>query len=309
MPSIPAGPRNKKVKAGADACFVVLGDTGWVYATKGGVNEFWRFNTVAPRWESLPGLPTGASTKWDKGSWLAYDGSRTIYAQQAKYHTLCRFDVVGDTWYSRQCAVMPKFNNQTGKTTLAKDGSAAAWYDGCIYAFKGNNTQQFWRYAAATDSWTELETIPAGGNGSRPVKLKDGTDIASCGDGSLVAIKGNKSVEVWRYCQGSQVVAPRPGGRSGVMAEAAPGVRRPFLEIRPNPVLDRQAVVRWACPSSVRHTSLAVSDAAGRTVLERELPGRSGTFLLDLSELSPGAYFVRMPIGEGVVRERLVVAR
>ena len=25
--------------------------------------------------------------KWDKGSWLAYDGENTIYAHKAKYYT------------------------------------------------------------------------------------------------------------------------------------------------------------------------------------------------------------------------------
>jgi hypothetical protein len=305
---VPTGPRRKKVKAGADAVYVERRETGYVYVAKGGCAEFWRYNTFAARWDTMPNLPTWANAKWDKGSWLAYDNDRTIYAQQGKFHTLCRFDVVGDTWYSRACEPMPRFDNRTGKTTLAKDGSVGAWYDGCLYAFKGNNTQQFWRYSAARDSWTELETIPAAGNG-RAVKVKTGADIVSCGDGSFIATKGNKSVELWRYCPGDEVVGPAPQGRSGVMAAEQVPVAGAALVVRPSIVVSDRAAVNWNWPGSAGRMVLTICDAAGRVAVRRQVTGSSGSLDLDVSHLSRGTYFVRLAGGTRFSEQQIVIGR
>ena len=46
----------------------------------------------------------------------------------------------------------------------AKDGGSAAWLGDGFYALKGANTQEFWQYFPAGDSWVEQETLPAVGS-------------------------------------------------------------------------------------------------------------------------------------------------
>ena len=154
LTDVPAGNSSKKVKGGTDLAYVVRDDTGWVYLLKGYRCDFLKYNTVSGAWVTLPDAPAGIKAKWDKGSWLSFDGENTIYAHKAKYydrasytHGLWRFDVRGDTWYSTQLAGMPLYGLHSGKIRKkkARDGGCGAWYDGAIRALKGGNTQQFWK--------------------------------------------------------------------------------------------------------------------------------------------------------------------
>ena len=306
LPTVPFGPSRKRVKAGADAVFAVRNDTGFVYILKGGGNEFWRYNTLTWRWDSMPSAPVGLNKKWDKGSWLVADGGRTIFAHKAKYHEFYRFDVYGDSWYRRRFVPMPKYSQRSGRSKVARDGSSAALDGGGIYAFKGNGTQEFWRYSVATDSWGELETIPLVGTGGRPVKMKDGADIAGYGEGMFIALKGTKTTEVWRYCLDAWAVAPAPQ-RSGVMAGAGKLDEPPFLRVVPSPLTDRSCRVAYKAPPGA--TRLLVLDIAGRVVATRALAGPSGSLGIDLRSFSPGVYFVEIPTEESTLTQKLVVQR
>lgn len=306
LPWVPYGANRKRVKAGADAVFAERNDTGFVYILKGAGNEFWRYNTVTWRWDSMPSAPVGLNKKWDKGSWLVADGERTIFAHKAKYHEFYRFDVYGDTWYRQRLLPMPKYSQRSGRTKAARDGSSAAWDNGGIYAFKGNGTQEFWHYSVAGDSWGELETIPAVGTGGRPAKIKDGADIADYGEGMFIALKGTKTTEVWRYCIDVSAVAPAPE-RSGVMAGAGTLAELPFLRVVPSPLTDRSCRVLYNAPPGA--TRLLVLDVAGRVVLTRALAGPSGSLNLDLRSFSPGVYFVEIPTEVSTLTQKLVVQR
>lgn len=311
LADVPAGSRRKKMKGGADAVFATKNDTGYVYVTKGGgSNEFWRYNTQTGSWDSLPSLPPGRSPKWDKGSWLCYDGSGTIYAHQGKYHQFRGFDVVGETWYSRPLTPMPTFNNNTGRNTVLKDGGSATWYNGAIYAFKGGNTLQFWRYDPESDNWTELETIPPAGNGSRLVRVKDGADITCLGDGTFLAIKGNKSVEVWRYLPANEVVRPGPVQRSGAMA-TGPVPSRTSIALGPNPLTGTGLQIRGQI-ASAGPVHCRIYDAVGNCRRISLLTSGPGWFerTIDLAELSDGTYFVVIEQGNSRLRrDRLVIVR
>ena len=306
LPDVPYGLSRKRVKAGADAVFAVRNDTGFVYILKGGGNELWRYNTLKWRWDSMPSAPVGLNKKWDKGSWLVADGGRTIYAHKAKYHEFYRFDIRGDTWYRQRLVPMPKYSLRSGRSKVARDGSSAAWYDGGIYAFKGNGTQEFWHYTVAGDSWGELETIPAVGTGGRPAKIKDGADIASYGEGMFIALKGTKTAEVWRYCLDAWTVAPAPQ-RSGVMAGAGRLAEPPFLRVVPSPLTDQSCRVAYKAPPGA--TRLLVLDIAGRVVATRALAGPSGSMGIDLRSFSPGVYFVEIPTEESTLTQKLVIQR
>jgi len=300
LDDVPLGGTNKKVKGGSDLACISIDGTGYVYLLKGYKNEFYRLNTANDSWELMPEAPTGASIKWDKGSWLAYDSAFTLYAHKAKKHELWAYDLVVGVWGTTQLKGMP-YTNRLGKSKKSKDGGSGAWYDGSIYALKGGNTCEFWRYFTVGDSWAELETMPQVGSTGKKKRVKGGGDLVSIGDGRFHALKGTKTREFWRYYMSE---APRPWGGTAAATVSMP--ERASLGLWPNPVLNR-ASVRYSLPG-LAAVRLDVLDAAGRTVYSQALTKvRTGT--LPVTGLSAGVYLVRLTSGDGMVTGKLVVER
>ncbi|MFO7675263.1 MAG: T9SS type A sorting domain-containing protein [bacterium] len=302
LPDVPLGTSGKKVKA-SDLVYVPGGDSlaNYVYMLKGNKSDFMRFNTGTNSWEQLPDAPAGMKPKWDKGSFLVYDGENTIYAHKAKYHELFPFDLTTKTWG----AVLPGMPrpSMSGKTKKAKDGSNAAFYNGAFHALKGGNTVEFWKYDVAANTWSEYELMPEIGSTGKKKRVKYGGDVASHDDGAFFCLKANKTLEFWRY-----VTAPPPmagPARSGVMAGETPG--QPFVKVGPNPLSGGMATVRYALPSA-GPASINVFDVTGRTVLSRSLvASRSGAVSLDLRNLSAGIYLVKVEADGFTGTQKLVI--
>ncbi|MBM3314767.1 hypothetical protein FJY71_02845, partial [candidate division WOR-3 bacterium] len=207
LDTVPRPPGGKRVKDGADIVYVEHSGTGYVYLLKGKNCDFLRYNTSTGEWQtqwngSAHPAPAGQRAYWKEGSWLAYDGARYIYAHKARYHEMWRYDVVDEHWEPEPLPGMP-FGGHGKKS---KDGGSAAWLNGCIYALKGGNTQEFWMYdAAVTNSWIELDTVPSPVTAGRRTRVKGGGDIVAV-NGLLYALKGNRTLEFWRYL-------PGPGGQ------------------------------------------------------------------------------------------------
>ena len=98
------------------------------------------------------------SIKWDKGSWLAYDGGNAIYAHQAKYHGFYKFDLVGENWDPAPLTGMPMSGSAGSKKS--KDGGCGTYISNYIYALKGGGTAEFWQYDVPGNAWAEKEDIP-----------------------------------------------------------------------------------------------------------------------------------------------------
>ncbi len=195
LENVPLGTSGKKVKGGTDVAFVSRGDTDFVYLLKGYKNEFYRYNVPNDTWQTLTSAPAG-SPKYDKGSWLVFDGDSLLYCHQAKYHAYHRYNLNSQSWGSALTG-MPTIN-RFGRKKKSKDGGSAAWLGNSIYSLKGGNTQEFWKYVPASDSWAELDTLPQFGYSQQKKRVKDGGDITT--DGAvLYALKGNKTLELWRY--------------------------------------------------------------------------------------------------------------
>jgi YVTN family beta-propeller protein len=308
---IPLGLSNKKVKGGTDMVFVkgTGHDTGYVYLLKGYKNEFYRYNTATDSWQTLIPAPVGSNGKWDKGSWLVAQKAPgpppkpyTIYAFKAKYMEFYSYSTETGSW-SASLAAMPIAGSAGSKKS--KDGGCADLLNDYIYALKGGNTREFWKYTIAANSWTEKETIPTG---SFKKKVKAGADIAAVGS-VLYATKGNKSNELWKYTPGALLFdVPR---RDGVEAERlANGDCR--LAIAPNPLASGFATLSFTRPleSSNPRILLSVYDVTGQRVMARTLvAGRSGIVSLDLRHLSNGVYLVKLASEGFAGSQKLVVQR
>ncbi len=304
-PDVPLGPTGKKVKGGNDLEYIEAGGFPYIYMLKGYKTEFYRFDILADSWQILRNAPWAPKGKWDRGSWLCFDGGQTIYAHQAKHHMFWKFDLMCDSWIIKDSLRgIPLYGLDYGKIKRkkSKDGASADWFDGQIYAIKGGNTQQFFRYTPSTDTWYEMETIPCYGSTAKKKKVKDGGDFTGMGNGAFFALKGGKTYEFWRYVL--DLTAPPPGPMAG---SAAPLNR---LLIAPNPLVGRFATLRLGRPVSGAAV-IKVYDALGRCVESRSfvIPRPQAALPLDLSRLASGVYLVKLRTVGNDLSEKLIIQR
>jgi len=305
--NVPLGSSNKKVKQGAGLAWGTKEGFGsYVYLLKGYRNEFHRYDPVTDAWKQLLDAPIGAANhiKWDAGSWIVADAESTghwLYAHKAKYHEFYAYDTDADTW-TPALTPMPIPGNAGNKK--AKDGSCAAWYNGKIYAFKGGNTTEFWRYFPPGDTWNKQLDIPLIGMTGARKKVKAGAALAPYPGLGIFAFKGNKSLEFWNYTP-FDVAGAQPT-RDGVTT-ASTQIGALSFAIAPNPLVGGLATVRYNLPKAGLAT-LNVFDVTGRTVLTQTLAaGRTGTAGLDLRKLEAGVYLVKVTTEGFSTTQKLVV--
>jgi hypothetical protein len=266
---------------------------------KGYKNEFYRYDVGGDSWQTLTPAPAGGNVKWDKGSWLAYDGvNKKIYAHKAKYHEFYSYNTETDSW-SGALTAMPIAGSAGSKKS--KDGGCGAYQSTKVYALKGGGTFEFWRYHIVGDSWGELASMPAGASGK---KVKAGADIVSTGT-ALYATKGNKQNELWTYVPGAFLFGLPE--RSGVMAGVS-GVRGSAFAIAPNPLASGYGVLRYSLPKA-RAANLSVFNVAGQRVMTQALLGRSGIVNLDLRHVSNGVYLAKLVCDDFACTQKLLVQR
>ena len=301
--NVPLGVSNKKLKGGSDIAFVYKGAEGYAYLLKGYKNEFYRYDPAGDSWHALPDAPAGASIKYDKGSWLAYDGEHTLFAHKAKYHEFYKFDTDTDAWDPAPLVAMPIPGSAGSKKS--KDGGCGTYYAEFIYALKGGNTNEFWAYNVPGNAWVPKDDIPLAGSTSPKKKVKAGADITAAG-GNLYATKGNKCDELWMYglTTFGADVSPQ---HDGVAAGATSGGR--WMTISPNPLATGYAVLRYALPRAGA-AGLSVYDVAGQRVMATTLTlGRSGSANLDLRHLAGGVYLVKLSGNGFATSQKLVVQK
>ncbi|MEO0081282.1 MAG: T9SS type A sorting domain-containing protein, partial [candidate division WOR-3 bacterium] len=282
--------------------------------------EFYRYNPVAGRWDTLPEVPYGGNAKkYDKGSFLVYDGVNYIYAHQSKYydktqenphHYMFKYDVAADSWYKTALPGMPVYGLEGGRIKKKKsaDGAAGVWYGGNLYALKGGNTQGFFKYFPGADTWHQLDTVPGNGSFGKKKRVKSGGDLVAYGGGAFFALKGNKCYELWRYFEpagtcGSPLAANRSGVQTGFKAE------RSGFRVSPNPLANGWAVLRYSLPKP-GPVVVTVFDVAGRAVQQQMLAAnRAGAVALDLRKLASGVYLVRLDASDLTQTQKLVVQK
>ncbi len=303
LPDVPYGPSHRKIKDGSDLVRVNRDGVTYIYLLKGYRNEFYRYNTLSGQWEELPFAP--GTTRWYRGSWLVYDGENTIYAHKGKYHEFYAFDLATSEWLPNPLAPMPIPSEKMLTRKRAKDGSCATWAFQTIFALKGGNTCEFWRYFPEGDSWVELDTIPSVGSSGVKKRVRDGADIATFVDGVMYVTKGNKTLEFWRFTPGPGIVRPQPP-RSGVAALPA-ALSRPFLAVN-SPVTGSRLVASYQL-GQTRQGELQLIDITGRTVLTRNLADGHGTTSIDISGIKSGVYLLRLKTGPDVITRKVIVNR
>ena len=85
-----------------------------------------------------------------------------------------------------------------GALTYGKEGTDAN-DTGYVYAFKGNNTYEFYRFNTSSNAWISRDSIPAVNRNTKKKGVKKGSTLVMATDGKIYAAKGNNTLDWWQY--------------------------------------------------------------------------------------------------------------
>ncbi len=204
--------------------------SGNIYATRGSAtNEVYRYSVSGNTWSALAPsggsltLPTpitsvplttgSASTNEARGA-IAYSSTlNALYLVTGNGVTgtttssvpgkglLFRYPFTGinaETW---PLSYTPPAQPTSTKTVLA-GGSLVSTDSDSIFAFRGNNTNEFWRYDISANSWNLALTAPPTGTGGTNT-VGPGGSLTTDGAGNIYATRGSPSTtqtkDFWKY--------------------------------------------------------------------------------------------------------------
>jgi hypothetical protein len=262
--------------------------------------QLWYYDTSGAWHTELGNMPNGPKNKTCKdGTALAYDGSQYLYALKGKTSEFYAYDVMNNVWSTKD--ILPN-SQQTGKKKTSGDGAAFAFAGGLLYAFKGNNTREFWCWSPAADTWTELDSMLGG---VKKKKIKAGGSLVSV-NGKVYALKGNGTNEFYLYnanIPNSFFDLPGQPGGQGLVAAT---VLKPGLRVAPNPFRGA-SVITYSLPRP-GVVSMRLYDVTGRQEINL-FTGRqrTGNYRLSLAnpQLAAGVYFLKMRFDDGAGEQQL----
>jgi hypothetical protein len=332
---LPPGIREPRApKKGAAIEYVPeQGVQGSVFAIPGGgTNYIWYYDIAGDSWTYPHDTITIAGVKyWPPydipyglngvrckfGSDLAYlngklyllKGSGTLEA----YGFTPGLPIAEDPWKDTLDQVTfkgPRLRNVKSGGSLVANGDR-------LYALKGGNTQEFWRYQFPETTWRQLTDIPLALSGHR-VKVKRGSGMASV-DSTIYCLKGSSSYEFWQYKPNADTVPYFFGAapdREGVMADkGALDLSRPWLVAYPNPT--RIGLTISYNLAGTAPTRLRIYDAAGKLIANLWDAARPrGRYVAHWNALAAGGgrvaagvYFVKLESGGSRLTQKLVIQR
>ena len=281
----------------------VVGNTACVYfLEQAGTCGFLRYNPQADSWQVMASAPLGVSGRTFKdGSCLTSDGQNTIYVLKGSYNEFYCYDVARNVWTTK--ASLP-FSGSSGRKKKAGDGAALAYLNGYVYAQKGNNTLEMWRYDPVANAWTQIEDVPVGGG----KKVKGGGAMTAAG-GALYAFKGNNTLEFYSFTPATADGLPRIAGRpDNAQSGTELTTRGSKLNASPNP-FSTATTVRYSVPRA-GCVSLKLYDLTGKLVTTLANGYRSAgpsSFILNPASISRGLYLLRLETGSSTITAKLVV--
>jgi len=273
---------------------------GRIYVLPGSnTRQLWAYDTSGAWISGMPDMPNGPKNKLCKdGTALAYDGSQYLYALKGKTSEFYAYDVTSNAWYTKD--LLPN-STQNGKKKTSGDGASFAFANGLLYAFKGNNTNEFWCWDPGLDTWSMLDSMTTG---LKKKKVKAGGSLVAV-HGKIYALKGNGTNEFYMYNANVAGFFGVPGQPNQQGDVAAAGLKL-GLRVAPNPFRGT-SVVMYNLPRPGK-VSVKLYDATGRLGMDL-FTGRqrAGSYRLGLAapELSAGVYFLKMRFDDGTDEQQV----
>jgi len=295
--------------AKSDLPYVLKGGTAMAYVPNLGciyilpaenTRQFWYYDTGGTWHTGLPDVPNGPKNKTCKdGTALAYDGVQYLYALKGKTSEFYAYNVMNNTWLTLN--VLPN-SSQTHKKKTSGDGAALAFASGMLYAFKGNNTNEFWCWNPATDTWTEVDSLLSG---AKKKKVKGGGSLVAV-NGKVYALRGNGTNDFYLYNANIGSFSFAVPGQPGSQGQAGRISLRPTLRVAPNPFRSSSVVIYSLPKPGALYVKLY--DVTGRMEIDL-FAGRqrAGSYRLSLADprLAAGVYFLKMRFDDGAGEQQL----
>lgn len=309
---VPTGPKGKKIKSGSGLAFVTKGDTNFVYCLKGSkTNEFYAYWVAADSWlERKPIILAPSGKPIAGGSCMTYDPlTNSIFVLKAKTNEFYIYDITQDSWQVKK--PIPLFGTMNKKKKVKDGASLVSDGNGLLYAFKGGNTDEYWAYIIAEDSWITKEPIPIGTNKKR---VKAGGSLTIAGNlGRIYAFKGGNTNEFWMY-------VPLPtlplntiqtGDRQeGVMTGNNPtNSLHNILSIFPNP-FTKTATVKYELTEATGLV-LRLYNTAGELVktITQTNNAKNGAIRINGENLPAGIYILKLETRAFNLTRKLIISR
>jgi hypothetical protein len=155
--------------------------------------------TVVPGWERLADVPRGPREKEVKdGGCVAWAWDSLVYAFKGNNLTeFYSYRIADDTWFTMESI---PYEGRDVRKRVKTGSRLAPDTANHVYAFKGNNCLDFWRYTAGDSmglgSWFQLTSMPPGSG----KKIKGGSSLIFVPSrNAFYAAKGNNTDEFYSY--------------------------------------------------------------------------------------------------------------
>lgn len=305
LQDVPLG--NRKIKNGSGLAYSFKSgviDSSFVYCLKGSkTTEFYAYWIEGARWLTKPSVPLGLNNKaMKKGSCIVSDGN-FVYALKGEYNEFYAYDISKDSWYTK--SPMPIQTIFSRKR--AKDGAAMTYAGGStIYAFKGNNTFEFFAYYTPEDQWENKDPIPAGPSEKR---VRAGGSLAyASSNGKVYALKGANTLELWSYDPFAFLGSANPSGSFGMMSEPVKQNRLRMITITPNPISD-VIHIKYQRANIKEPVVLKVYNVLGELVYHTEIAKQETEINVKNGLLRSGVYLLRFEIQDRSYTKKILIQR
>jgi N-acetylneuraminic acid mutarotase len=216
IPVVGSSGKKKAVKKGAALAAVPIvcaddADRLYPWAVKGnGTLEFWRYDprlsgTPTYPWRQFADVPSGAKAIKEGAGMVrvvSHDSAFVYLLKGSGTQEFYRHDITTDNWTRMADAPL----GASGKAY--KNGSCLASDGTTIWALKGSYNELF-AYDVAANTWSTGTLLPLTGSSGKKKKVKDGAGIAWL-NGSLFALKGGGTRELWNYSASAKTWAQLP---------------------------------------------------------------------------------------------------
>ncbi|MCX7784949.1 MAG: choice-of-anchor J domain-containing protein [candidate division WOR-3 bacterium] len=154
---------------------------------------FWRFYVNYPIWQRKSDIPDSNSLKPVKdGGCLTSDGNKIYALKGNNTQDFYAYDITTNKWQIK--SPVPFFiRDSIVIKRKVKAGASLVYADGIIFAIKGNNTKEFWKYEPGNDTWSFCQLAPS----IKP--FKDGSSLTYYNGNIYCLVGSSRDCEFLKY--------------------------------------------------------------------------------------------------------------